>query len=413
MANPLSDYEKVIKQFESFQPQEMLLKVRAKNQRLVIGLPKELEPSETRIALRPESVKTLVNNGHEIIFESGAADGIKYTDRDYSEAGAQIVFSAKELYGGADMIIKISPPTVEEILMMKPQKAIFSALQLAKLRPEFLNAINKKRITAFAFEFMEDKAGNLIVVRSLSEIAGSTVMLIAGEYLSSDKGKGIILGGISGVPPTEVVILGGGTVAEFAARAALGLGASVKIFDDHLYKLRRLRYNIGNPNLYTSTLDEDTLTKALMRADVAIGAVRAENGRTPCIVTEEMVSKMKPNSVIIDVSIDQGGCFETSSITSHEKPIFRKFGVIHYCVPNIPARAGRTATYALSNIFTRLLLNMGEIGSLDAMILDEAGFSKGIYSFQGEITNEAIAKKFNMRYKSLDLLLSARRGLKD
>jgi alanine dehydrogenase len=413
MANPISDYEKVIRQFEKYQPQEALLKTANLRKEFSVGIPKELDKFETRIALRPEAVKTLTSNGHKILFETGAAEGIKYTDRDYSEAGATIVYSPQEVYSEADIVLKVAPPTAEEVSLMKPHKAIISALQLANLKPELLNAINKKRLTAFAFEFMQDRAGNLIVVRSMSEIAGSTVMLIAAEYLSSDKGKGIILGGVPGVPPTEVVILGGGTVAEYAARAALGLGASVKIFDDHLYKLRRLRYNLQNPNLFTSTLDEDVLAKALMRADAAIGAVRSEGGRTPCIVTDEMVSKMKPNSVIIDVSIDQGGCFETSTMTSHEKPVFKKYGVIHYCVPNIPARAARTATHALSNIFTRMMLKIGELGGLDAMILNESGFSKGIYSFSGEITNQTIAQKFSMRYKSLDLLISARKGLKD
>ena len=241
----------------------------------------------------------------------------------------------------------------------------------------------------------------------MSEIAGSTVMLIAAEYLNSENGKGVILGGITGVPPTKVVILGAGTVAEYAARTAIGLGAEVKIFDNQVYKLRRLRHDLG-VQVYTSTIDTITLRKELREADVVIGSLRSEEGGSPCVVTEDMVAEMKSNSVIIDVSIDQGGCFETSRMTDHKNPVFKKYDVIHYCVPNIPSRVARTATTALSNIFTPIFLQIAKKGGVEDMIYTKEWFMKGVYAYKGNLTNHYIAKKFNMKYKDLQLLMAAR-----
>ncbi|MDQ3536454.1 MAG: alanine dehydrogenase [Bacteroidota bacterium] len=388
-------------------PQESLLKIKENNKTLFIGLPKEIALQENRICLRPEAVAILVNNGHEVWIEAGAGNQCKFSDKEYSDAGAKIKYAAQEVFE-ADIILKVEPPTLEEVEYMKPGKTLISALQLGNQTPEFIEAINKKKIIAIGFELIEDKVGGMPVVRAMSEIAGSTVMLIAAEYLSSvNDGRGVILGGITGVPPTKVIILGAGTVAEYAARAALGLGAKIEIYDNHIYKLRRIKHALGH-QIYTSTIDNAAFGESLKTADVVIGAIRAEKGRVKVIVTEEMISQMRENSIVIDVSIDQGGCFETSRITTHKKPIFRKHGILHYCVPNIPARVARTASTAFSNIFTPILLQAADSGGVEEMIFSTKWFTKGVYSYKGSCTNIHIAQKFKIKYKDLGLLMAAR-----
>ena len=391
----------------SLQPQEALLKQRRGKHSLFIGIPKEIAMVENRVPLTPEAVALLVNNDHQVWVESQAGKTSKFTDREYSDAGAKIVYSAKEVFE-ADIILKVEPPTYDEIEYFKPGKTLISALQIGSKTEDYIHSLNRKKITSVAFELLEDKVGGMPVVRAMSEIAGSTVMLIAAEYLSSvSDGKGVILGGITGVPPTKVVILGAGTVAEYAARAALGLGAEIQIFDNHIYKLRRIKHALGQ-QVYTSSIDTVTLSHSLKNADVVIGAIRAEKGRSRCIVTDEMVAAMKEDSIIIDVSIDQGGCFETSHITTHQKPIYRRHGVIHYCVPNIPSRVARTATTAFSNILTPILLNIAQVGGVEDMILSTKWFTKGVYTYKGSLTNAHIGNKFNMKFKDLNLLLAAR-----
>ncbi|MDB5010314.1 MAG: alanine dehydrogenase, partial [Mucilaginibacter sp.] len=332
----LSGFSDIAKQ-ALMQPQESMLEIKDKKNKLYIGIPKEVSFQENRIPLTPLSVALLINNGHEVILESNAGRAANFLDKDYSEQGAQIVFDTKRVYE-ADIIIKIAPPTLQEIELMKPGQILISALQLATLKASSLQAMLKKNITALSFEHLLDEGGCLTVIRAMSEIVGATSILIAAEYLSNVfEGKGLMLGGITGVPPTEIVILGAGTVGEYAARTAIALGAEVKVFDKSIYKLRRLQNNIGT-RIFTSVVQPIVLEKAITTCDVAIGAIRAEDGRTPCIVSEATVSRMKPNSVIIDVSIDQGGCFETSEVTNHTHPVFRKYDVIHYCVPNIASR---------------------------------------------------------------------------
>ena len=362
---------------------------------------------ERRITLTPDAVKLLVSNGHEIWVETKAGIGSKFTDQQYSDAGAKIVLSPEEVYQ-ADAILKIEPPTLHEIGIMKKGQTLISAVQTGNQNPDYINALNDRGITALGYEFIEDKAGGMPIIRAMSEIAGSTVMNIASEYLSSAHGgKGIIMGGVTGVPPTRVVILGAGTVAEYAARAALGLGAEIQIFDNHLYKLRRVRHAVGSP-VYTSTIDTVTLAESLRNADVVIGALRTERGRTRYVVTEEMVAAMKDDSVIIDLSIDQGGVVETSELTSLDQPIFRKYNVIHYCVPNIASRVAHTATTALSNIFTPTILRAADEGGIEEMIFAHKWFMKGVYTYKGSLTNEYIARKFGMKHKDLGLLMAAR-----
>ncbi len=387
--------------------QESMLAVETRKRKLFIGLPRETSLQENRICLTPEAVKHLIEEGHDVIMESGAGEPSKYSDHDYSEAGATIAYSQKEVYQ-ADLILKVAPPTHDEIEFLHANQTLISALQFGTLTSEYVMALTRKKVNAISFELIKDPSGARPVVRAMSEIAGSTVMLIAAEYLArSNEGKGIILGGITGVPPSQVVILGAGTVAEYAARAATGLGAEVKVFDNHLYKLRRLKQNLGT-QLYTSTLDTFALSQQLRRADVVIGALNSEEGRVPFMVPESMVASMAPGSVIIDVSIDQGGCFETSEMTSHSKPVFRKYDVIHYCVPNIASRVPRTATNALSNIFTPILQEISQHGGINEVLFTNEHFRSGVYIYKGSLTNATIAKRFNMRYKELGLMIAVR-----
>ncbi len=391
----------------SLYPQEQLMKVKSGNKNLLISVPKEVSYQENRVSLTPAAVGILVANGHQVQVEQGAGESAFFADNEYSENGAQIVYSKKEAFE-ANLIVKVEPPTKSEIDLMKPGSTVFSAMQLANTTEEYYDALNKKKITALGFELLQDKANGLPIVNAMSELAGSLVIPIAVEYLSNTNGgKGIILGGITGVPPTRVLILGAGTVAEYAARAALGLGAEVRIFDNEIYKLRRIKHKLSN-QAFTAVIDSATLAQSLVSADVVIGALRAEKGRARCVVTEEMVASMKPGSVIIDVSIDQGGCIETSETTTHDQPTFRKYDVIHYCVPNIASRAARTATTALSNILTPVLLKLADTGGIDEMMYSYNWFSKGIYAYKGCTTNLELSKRFNLPYKDLSLLMAAR-----
>ena len=403
---PKSGFEELAKESQLY-PQEALLEVKKSKKSLFIGIPKEVRMQEKRVPLTPNSVKLIVENGHEVWIESGAGSPSKFTDHEYSDAGAKIAYSHKELFE-AELILKVEPPSAEEIELLKPGKTLMSALQLGNLDKSYFEKLNAKKITSIGYELIEDKVGGMPVLRAMSEIAGSTVMLIASEYLSNvHNGKGVILGGITGVSPTKVVILGAGTVAEFAARTALGLGVDIRIFDDHLYKLRRIKHALGQ-QVSTCTFEPSTLSASIVEADVVIGALRAEKGRIRYLVPEETIAQMKPGSVIIDVSIDQGGCFETSRITSHQNPTFTRYGVIHYCVPNIASRVARTASTALSNIFTPILLEISQSGGLEDMIFSHKWFMKGVYTYKGTLSNSTIGQKVGLHYRDLNLLLAAR-----
>lgn len=385
-------------------PQEEMLAVKRKKGTLFIGIPKETSFQERRVALVPEAVSLLVANGHRVRVESKAGEGANFSDAEYSEAGAEMVSETKEVYA-CDIIFKVAPPSETEIELMTGNQTLISALQLAIQPKAILELLASKKITCIAWDYIRDEEGVFSVVRTMGEIAGNTSVLIAGELLTSfPSGKGLMLGGVSGVQPAEVVIIGAGTVGEFATRAALGLGASVKVFDNSVARLRRLQNAVGN-RVFTSIIQPKVLAKAIRRADVAIGALRSPIGKTPCVVTEEMVQQMKEGSVIVDVSIDQGGCFETSKVTNHKDPTFTQFGVVHYCVPNIASRVSRTASFALSNIFSPLLIDMGEKGSIDDMLLYKPGFKDGVYMYKGVLTNEILGKVFNLPYQPLDLLL--------
>jgi alanine dehydrogenase len=388
----------------SLLPQEEMLEVGLKKNSLFIGIPREISFQETRVALVPDAVAVLVNNGHRIVIETNAGKGSNFSDHEYSEAGAQIVRSTEEVYK-ADIVLKIAPPSAKEIDMMKPKQILLSTLQLSLQSDCLVKALMNKNITAIASEWMQDKEGIYTVIRAMGEIGGNASILIAAEYLSNtNNGPGLIMGGISGISPTEVIILGAGTVGEFAARAAIGLGATVKVFDNSLYKLRRLQTAIGT-RIFTSVIQPKVLQKHLLTADVVIGAIRSTKGRTPCVVSEEMVKSMRQSSVIIDVSIDEGGCVETSMVTNHTQPTFKKHGIIHYCVPNIASRFSRTASYALSTIFGPLLMNIAEHGTVDKMLMEDSGFRKGIYIYNGTLTNRHLGEIFKIPHKDINLLL--------
>ena len=388
-------------------PKEAPAQVKKTDKSLLVGLPKEASSHERRICLTPEAIGLLSNNGINVVVEAGAGLQAKFSNQDYSDAGARLVYSSREAFD-ADVVLKVDPPTQEEMDMMRTGSCLISALQLGSQNQEFIQKLNEKKITGVAFEYLEDKVGGMPVVRAMSEIAGSTVMLIAAEYLSSvNDGKGLIMGGVTGVPPTQVVIIGAGTVAEYAARTALGLGANIKIFDNHIYKLRRIKQLLGQ-QIYTSTIDNFSLSQAMSEADVVIGALRTEKGRNKIVVSEEMVANMMHGSILIDVSIDQGGCIETARMTTHDEPVFMVHDIIHYCVPNIPSRVARTASYSLSNIFTPLILQMAEVGGAEEMIFNYKWFLRGVYTYRGSLTNAYLARKFGLPHKELQLLLAAR-----
>jgi len=388
---------------EQLIPQEETLEIEKKRGKLLIGIPKETHFQERRVCLTPDAIAALTANGHRVIIESKAGKGANYSDRDYSEAGAEITKDTNKVFS-CPMILKVEPPSIEEIKMINPQTVLISALQIKTQKKEYFEQLALKRITALAFEFIKDEDGTYPAVRTLSEIAGTAAIHIASGLMSSkETGTGMLLGNISGVPPAEVVIIGAGTVGEFAARSALGLGANVKVFDNSITKLRSIQNKVGR-QLYTSTIQPKNLIKALKRCDVAIGAVRGKN-RAPVIVSEQMVEGMKKGAVLIDVSIDMGGCFETSEVTTHDQPTFKKHNVTHYCVPNILARFARTASLSLSNIFTPYLLDIAEEGGIENKLRFDKGLKNGLYFYHGILTKKSVADWFDLSYRDINLLI--------
>ena len=392
----------------SYETLEETLDIKSKRARLHIGIPKETAFQENRVSLIPDAVGVLVDNGHEVYVETKAGEGSKYSDNDFSEAGAKIVYNKAEVYK-APILIKSAPVVENDMPHLQMNQTIISPIHLSILKKNIIEQMMGKRITALGFENLKDDSGTYPIVRSMSEIAGSAVMLIAGQYLGSpNNGKGVLLGGISGIPPTKVIIIGAGVVGEFATRTALALGASVKVFDNNVYRLKRLQNNLG-VRVWTSVIEPKILAKQLKTCEVAVGALSNENGRSPIVVTEEMVAAMRPGSIIIDVSIDRGGCFETSEITTHERPTFLKHDVIHYCVPNIPSGFARTASHAISNVLMPLLLNTSNEGGFDEMVWNDFNLRHGVYLFKGHLTNFYISQRFDLKYTDLNLLIASRR----
>jgi alanine dehydrogenase len=384
-------------------PQEEKLEVSRHKSELFIGIPKETSYQERRICLTPDAVNSLTYQGHRVMLESGAGEHASYSDKEYSEAGAEITKDTNKVFS-CPMLLKVSPPTIAEIQMMNPQTILISAIQLKTKKKDYFEALTKKKITALAFEYIKDDDGSYPAVKSLSEIAGTASILIASELMiTNEYGKGLLFGNITGVPPTEVVIIGAGAVGEFAAKTAIGLGANVKVFDNSINKLRRLQNNL-NQRIFTSTIQPKSLLKALQRCDVAVGALRGAE-RCPVVVTETMVEQMKNGAVIVDVSIDTGGCFETSEVTSHEMPTFIKNDVLHYCVPNIPSRYSKTASICISNIITPYLTQIAEDGGIEPAIRFDYGLKNGVYMYHGILTNKAIGEWFDLPNNDINLIV--------
>ncbi len=398
MDQPASPFSK-----QQLLPQEETLAIFKQKGELSLGIPKENQFQEKRICLTPDAVNAITSNGHKVLIESGAGEGANFSDLDYTDAGATISRDTKKIFS-CPIVLKVEPPTLSEIQLLNPQASIISALQIKTQNKVYFETLAKKRITAIAFEYIRDADGKYPVVRSLSEIAGISSVLIAAEILAAtNKGNGLLFGNISGVPPVEVVILGAGTVGEYAARSAIGLGANIKVYDNSISKLRNIQTSI-NQTVYTSTLQPKNLLKALRRCDVAIGAFRGNN-RSPVVVTQTMVEQMKRGAVIIDVSIDMGGCFETSEVTTHDKPTQTKFGVIHYGVPNMPARYPKTSSLSISNIFTPYLLKIGEEGGLENSLRFDKGLRNGLYMYHGILTNKMVGEWFGLKFSDINFLI--------
>jgi alanine dehydrogenase len=384
-------------------PQEEKLEITRHKSELFIGVPKETSFQERRICLTPDAVNSLTYQGHRVMIEAGAGESSSYSDKEYANAGAELTSDTKKVFG-CPIILKVEPASTAEIEMINPGSIIISAIQLKTRKKSYFTALTKKKITALAFEYIKDEDGSYPAVKSLSEIAGTASILIAAELMITNEfGKGLLFGNITGVPPTDVVILGAGTVGEFAAKTAIGLGANVKIFDNSITKLRRLQNHLPQ-RIFTSTIQPKALLKALRRCDVAIGAMRGKE-RCPIIVTETMVEHMKKGAVIVDVSIDTGGCFETSEVTTHEKPTFVKNDVLHYCVPNIPSRYSKTASLSISNILTPYLLQIAEDGGIESAIRCNHGLKNGVYLYHGILTNKAIGDWFDLPNSDINLIV--------
>jgi alanine dehydrogenase len=391
---------------EQLLPKEELLMTKTHRQSFTIGVPKETTLQENRVSIVPSAVALLVENGHRIIVERGAGIRANFEDREYAESGAELVESAEVIYQ-SDIVIKIAPPSIAEINMMKERLVLISALHNRAQEREYFKALLRKKVTALSFEHVRDKSNEHPILHSISEIVGSTSILIAAEYLSHPNlGRGKMLGGFTGINPSEVVIIGAGTVAESAAKTVLGLGALVKVFDNSISKLRRLQNNI-HERIFSSIIQPDVLSQALKTADVVIGALYIRNDNAFPVVTEEMVKNMKKGSVIVDVSIDRGGCFETSRPTNHINPIYQVHDVTHYCVPNISSRTPHTSSYALSNYFAPFILQMSEYGGFSQMLVEDPGIRKGVYIYNGKLTFARIARRFKLDFQDLNLLLAA------
>ncbi len=382
--------------------------IKTKSERsLKIGLPKETSNDERRISLTPGGVSILVANGHEILVEKNAGIDAHFSDNEYQDAGATISYSAEELFSQSEMIVKIAPPTRTELKWMQPNQILLSALHLGHTTKEFIHTILEKGICGIGYEFIKSEDNEFPIVRMMHEITGSMSVQIASHYLeNSSNGQGIMLGGISGIPPATVAILGAGITGEYAARTALGYGAQVFVMDNDLAMLRRLE-NALDRRIITATANHQYLSTAMGFADVVIGAAMTEGERAPCWVTDPMVQSMKPGSVIVDAVIDQGGCISTSVPTTHSNPIFKKYDVVHYCVPNIPSNVARTATHALSNVIVPYLVDLGDAGGIEACLWKNTALRNGAYTYKKNLTKKSLANQFEMPFRDIEVLIAS------
>ncbi|MCB0844276.1 MAG: alanine dehydrogenase [Bacteroidetes bacterium] len=390
-------------------PQELAVKTDQSRSKMRIGISKESFFQENRVAITPSTVGVLVANDHDVFIEHDAGEGARYTDKDYSDVGAVICYKKEDVFKQANVILKVSPLSGEEIALLMENQVVISAVNLGSLTPDYIQHLIRKNITAIGFEFYRSGDGSLPLVQMMSEIAGVSSIHIASELLTGKNGgQGILLGGVTGIPPAEITIVGAGTVGFNAAQTAMGMGARVRIIDEEIYKLRRIEKELGI-NVYTSVAQGNYIREAVMASDVVIGAAYRDGQRAPMVITEDMVKEMREGSVIIDVSIDQGGCIETSRPTTHDQPTFVKHGVIHYCVPNIASRVARTASIAISNIMGPLLINIGDNGGLDNFVRFNDGLKQGIYIYRRHLTKKNIATLFgmSMNYRDIELLIAS------
>ncbi len=382
-------------------------KVGEKSQSLRVGVPREVSNEERRVSLAPGGVAALVANGHDVVVEADAGQQAHFSDQEYADAGAEIVKAPGELYAKAELVVKVGPPSDDELSLLQERQILISALHLGGTSPEFLKRLMNLGITGIGFEFIRDSDGTLPIVRMMHEIMGSMSVQIAARHLESGEGgKGVMLGGISGVPPSTVLILGAGVVGEWAARTALGYGAHVIVLDSDLGALRGLEHYLDR-RITTAMATEQYIRGAVRSADVIIGAMMTAGQRSPVLVTEDMVSTMRSGSVIVDAVIDQGGCIETSRATSHSQPTFRKHDVIHYCIPNMPSNAARTATYALTNVLVPYLINIGDVGSINEALWRNVGLRNGTYVYRRHLTKKSLATMFGMPHRDIELLIAS------
>lgn len=387
-------------------PLEEKLQVSKVHKKLIIGIPKEINPFENRVALVPDAINMLVHQGHEVVVEAGAGKAAYFSDTDYAEMGAKIAYDKTQVFK-ADIILKIAPLILDEIEMLAGNQTIISFIHASTICEEYFRKLIAKKVRAVALEYIEDQPDSFPVVRSMSEIEGNTSLLVAAEYLSSrEYGKGKMLGGFSGISPTEIVVIGAGIAAEYAVKSALGMGAYVKVFDNSVYKLRKIQNNL-HTHISTSIIQPRILLKALKTADIVISAYHCRTGRTPVYVTDDMVQQMKQGAVVVDLTIDKGGTFETSTETNLKNPVYVKHGVTHYCVPNITSKVAHTASYALSNVLSPILAAIGEKGGIENILVEDEGLQQGVYLYNGTSTNRFFSEKYNLPYKEISLLMAA------
>lgn len=368
-----------------------------------IGIPKETLYEEKRVALTPAGVDALVRAGHTVYIETNAGLESHFSDDDYIKIGANIVYNADEVFGRSEMIVKVAPLTFEEAQLLQQNQILFSFLHLAVGKKNIIELLLQKRVTAIGYELIEDDDDRLPILHSMSEIAGQLSIQVAERQLESFSpgSRGILLGGITGVAPAAVVILGAGVVGVTAARAALGRGAQVIVLDKDLNRLRQIDTQFRK-KVTTVMANPYTISRGVKFADVLIGAVLIKGLKAPHLVSEEMVKQMKKGAVIVDVSIDQGGCIETSRITTLSDPVYQLHNIIHYCVPNMPAIVARTASYGLNNATIDYLMDIAENGLSNALIGD-TGLAKGVCIHNGYCCNEPLASTFNIEYRRLHI----------
>ena len=393
-------------------PLEQRKAVGERQQRLRVGVPSEAPNGERRVALAPYAAALLIANGHEVRIEAGAGEAAQFADVEYAEAGCEVAESAGEVYPESDLVAKVFPPRPDELAMLRERQVLISALHLGGLQPDTLKGLMDLRVTGIGFEFIADADGTLPIVRMMHEISGSVAVQTAARLLESDAapggqgGRGVMLGGISGVPPATVVILGAGVIGEWAARTALGFGAHTIVLDTDLPALRAIEHVLDR-RVTTAMANPTYVESAVKNADVVIGAAMSSGQRSPVVVTEEMVAGMRQGSVVVDLVIDQGGCIGTSRPTTPDEPTFVAHGVVHHCLPNLPSCVARTSTYALSNALVPFLLEIGEAGSINDALWSNVSLRTGTYVYRRHLTKKSLATMFGMPHRDIELLIAS------